>query len=889
MKYILPCILFSLICLNNFAQAPIITSVVPSNGPIGTLTVLNGSNFSSTPANNIVYFGPVKATVSSSTNSSISVSVPFGTNYKPVTVLSNNLIGSSKSPFLITNATGGHNFVNSSFANSTNFGGGSSIIEGDFDLDGKIDIASTVFNADLVIISKNTSNGGVASFTNTNLFGAVNPIAVKTADINNDGLLDLIVAGNTFNVIYVFKNTSTLGNISFTSPISFGVGSSPRKLTTGDIDNDGKIDIISSNQGDNSISILRNTTAGAVITFSSKVDFATSNSPEGVTVGDLDDDGKIDILVACSSSSAVSLLKNVSTIGNINLNPKIDYTTGSFPWEVVVADINNDGKLDIITSNTSPNTVSIFKNTSTTSLSFANHIQFETTSSPRGLAVHDLDTDGKPDIVTVNNFSSSQACVLKNTSTTSNITFNTFTSYPIGGGCVGVAVADFNSDGLADIMSANSVNNNGSLSFLKNQLPINTGIPTCPQLLLPLNNSSNIAYGVPLLLKWKKEVNATSYQVKITPTTGMAIIATTTDTSYSFTPLANNTYNWSASPINLSAGNVCVNFTFTTCNVINNTTTINVPSGILSKCVSDSILIQASSSTNLQWFLNNQLIIGATANSFYAKESGSYTIRISNGGCYSDPSNSITITNLNTPNKPTLSTNGPTTFCSNSFITLSSPITNETNQWYKNNALISGANASSYVANTTGSYFIKLTNGTTSCSSYSDTISITVNPVPIIPTIQVSGNTLTATSGYASYKWFFNNAVIAGSNTNQHIALSSGNYKVEVTDNNTSNCKSESAIVNHVFTSVNNIIIDGNKINVYPNPFKENLNINVAGNGFSNTLFNLKVINTFGKKIAAMTIKQGNNNLNFKSYSAGTYILIIQKGNQSKTLKVIKL
>ena len=1039
--------LFTSIIIN--AQVPVITSIVPANGPIGISTTLNGSNFSSITANNVVYFGAVKAVVTAATSTTLSMTVPIGTTYKPVTVLTNNLIGASKNPFIITNATGGQNFTTSSFANAIAVGGGSSIIEGDFDLDGKIDVASTRFTNDLVIVGRNTSSSSTVSFSNTSFFGAVNPIAVKAADINNDGLLDLVVANPTFSIVYVFKNISTVGTINFATPISFGTGAEPRKLTIADIDNDGKIDIISSNQSGNSISILRNTNAGPNITFAAKIDFATAATPEGLSVGDLDNDGKIDILITCSGSSAVSVFKNISTVGNITMNSRLDYTTGGFPWEVVTADIDNDGKLDIITSNTGPNTLSVIRNTTVANLSFANKIDFGTSFSPRGLVVNDLDTDGKLDLITVNNSSTSEACVLKNTSATGNINFNTYVSYPVGGGAIGVTVADFNLDGLADIMTANSVNNNGSLSFLRNQLPINTGIPSCSQLLFPLNNALNVAHGLPILMKWRKENNATGYLVKITPTIGAPITVNTIDTTYNFTPSAGNVYTWSSTPLNLPSNNTCASFTFTTCNIIINNTIISVPSGNTNKCVGDSILIQASSSSNIQWYYNDQIINGATANFLWAKQMGNYNIRISNSGCFSDPSNTITINNLATPNKPSLLANGPTTFCSNNTVTLSSSITNATNQWYKNDITIIGANASNYNVNSSGNYYIKITDASSGCPNYSDTMTITVNtlpatpivsiatgtatfcqnqsvkmassasignqwfkdniaifnaagleymanaggaytvkttqngcttvasniinitvnalpnapiisvaygtidfcagdsvvlssnsnvnnkwfkngieitgainptykvigsglytttttvngcesasssqinatayPFPTKPSIQILENTLTANSGYASYKWFLNNVLISGSTTNQINATKGGNYKVEVTENNTSNCKNTSDILNFILTVVNNVTIDGNTIKVYPNPVKENLNIDVTGSTTANTSITLTVVNIVGQKITTVSLNQGYNKVNVLNFASGLYQLIIQKGNIRKVIKILKL
>ena len=788
-----PLFLISIICTYSLlGQAPSITNITPPNGILGSQITINGTNFNPNPINNIVYFGPVKAIVNSSSTSTLTVNVPFGTNYKPVTVLNNNLIGISKNPFVITNPSGGQNFINTSFASPVGFGGGSSVTEGDFDLDGKIDVASTRFSSNEVVIGRNTTNNGILSFSNSILSGMVNPIDIESADINGDGLLDLIVTSLAYNVAYMLKNTSTIGNISFSGPTFFATGSEPRKITTGDLNNDGKIDIIVSNQSSNSISILRNTSTISTIAFAAKVDFTTSATPEGVCVGDMDGDGKIDILVACSGASAVSLFKNTSSAASISLNPRIDYGTGAFPWEVFAADIDGDNKLDIVSSNTGPNTVSILKNTTLSNLTFAAKVDFATTTSPRGLVINDLDTDGKPDIITVNYSSGSEACVLKNISTVGNILFNPFSAYPVGAAAVGLCVADFNTDGLADIITSNSANNIGSLTYFKNQLQINTGIATCPQLIYPSNNSVNIEHSSPLLMRWRKDINAVSYQLKITPQLGTPILITTTDTSYNFIPIANTIYTWAATPTNLPNNNNCNSFTFTTCNIITNSTTIISVGGNVSKCVNDSIKLKASTANNIQWFYNNQIIQGQNSDSLWIKSPGNYAIKIFNSGCYSDASNTITINDLLTPSKPILSASGLTTFCSNTTLTLNSNAININNQWYKNNVNIAGANGSTYIINSTGSYFARVTEISTGCHNYSDTIAVIVNAVPVTPVISViSGNTTfcqnqtlkLGSSSNVGNQWYKDNIVINGAILMEYTTTSGGAYTVKVTQN----------------------------------------------------------------------------------------------------------
>jgi len=87
------------------AQVPTITSFSPTSGPIGTSVTITGTNFSTTIANNIVYFGAVRVPQSgmtSATSTSLTVTVPIGTTYSPITVTVNGLTAFSTAPFIVT-------------------------------------------------------------------------------------------------------------------------------------------------------------------------------------------------------------------------------------------------------------------------------------------------------------------------------------------------------------------------------------------------------------------------------------------------------------------------------------------------------------------------------------------------------------------------------------------------------------------------------------------------------------------------------------------------------------------------------------------------------------------------------------------------------------------
>src|SRR5579872_6537300 len=74
----------------TFAQAPVITSFSPASGAIGTIVTITGAGFNATAANNIVFFGATMATVTAASTTSLTVTVPVGATYQPISVLNGN-------------------------------------------------------------------------------------------------------------------------------------------------------------------------------------------------------------------------------------------------------------------------------------------------------------------------------------------------------------------------------------------------------------------------------------------------------------------------------------------------------------------------------------------------------------------------------------------------------------------------------------------------------------------------------------------------------------------------------------------------------------------------------------------------------------------------------
>lgn len=86
---------------NVFCQ-PVINSFAPVSGQVGTTVTIIGAGFSAIPTNNIVYFGAVRALVVSASTTSLSVQVPSGASYQPLTVTTGGFTSFSSKPFTVT-------------------------------------------------------------------------------------------------------------------------------------------------------------------------------------------------------------------------------------------------------------------------------------------------------------------------------------------------------------------------------------------------------------------------------------------------------------------------------------------------------------------------------------------------------------------------------------------------------------------------------------------------------------------------------------------------------------------------------------------------------------------------------------------------------------------
>jgi len=217
------------------------------------------------------------------------------------------------------------------------------------------------------------------------------------------------------------------------------------------------------------------------------------------------------------------------------------------------------------------------------------------------------------------------------------------------------------------------------------------------------------------------------------------------------------------------------------------------PSGPITFCSGGSVILSTPTSTNYtyKWLKNSILISGATSSSLSINSSGNYAVEVneSSSGCvYTSLPVSVVVNSLPVA---TVSANGSTTFCAGGNVGLvSNSGLGLTYQWKKNGLNITGATSSTYSATSTSSYKCLVTNSN-GCSRASNTIFVTVNPLPTasisaLGTTQIcagdSVGLIANISPGVTYQWKKYANPISGATASNYFASTTGNYKCVITN-----------------------------------------------------------------------------------------------------------
>ena len=272
---------------------------------------------------------------------------------------------------------------------------------GDVNADGHADLVTANYNAGSVSVLLGTGDGSFAA--KQDYPTGPGPSSVALGDFNADGKLDIAAAGG--KTIFDSGKVSLLlgaGDGTFTPKVDHPAGVNTQSLALGDFNRDGKLDLVAANvgmSGDSSISVFLGKGDGSL---ASKIDLASASGPNAVTVGDLNGDGKLDLVTVNAGSgdpdagpSGVSTVSVLLGKGDGSFAAKVDYPTGDFPISVVLGDLDGDGKLDVVTANRDSPTVSILYGKGDGTL--APRIDYA--GAAGSLALGDLNADGRLDLV----------------------------------------------------------------------------------------------------------------------------------------------------------------------------------------------------------------------------------------------------------------------------------------------------------------------------------------------------------------------------------------------------------------------------------------------------------------------------------------------------------
>ncbi|MGI9015141.1 MAG: FG-GAP repeat domain-containing protein [Phycisphaerales bacterium] len=275
----------------------------------------------------------------------------------------------------------------------------------DFDNDSDDDFVVVLEDFNQVMTITNNGNG---SFT----LGATAPIGsnargLDMADYDNDGDVDLVIANRDSNTATVLTNA---GNGTFTST-TLAAGVEPRAAAFIDINSDGRGDVAISNHDSRSISLYTNS-GGSAFTLSGTLAMQSPFRPEGLRGGDLNNDGMDDLAVAAEGNGVNVAFVYLNQGGS--LGPAAQYNTNGVDTSgMLIADLDCDDALDLITLNDSSSNVSLLRNNGNGT--FAPGQTLAIASEPGQGVAADLDGDGDVDLAVTNKLANSFSVLLNQT------------------------------------------------------------------------------------------------------------------------------------------------------------------------------------------------------------------------------------------------------------------------------------------------------------------------------------------------------------------------------------------------------------------------------------------------------------------------------------------
>jgi hypothetical protein len=277
------------------------------------------------------------------------------------------------------------------------------IVAGDVNNDGKTDLALTHHDSFGVVVLLGAGDGRFAAAPGSPFiaYQGTKPHnhGLALNDLNSDGNLDITTSNQEDNSVSLLLGNGR-GSFSPASGSPFTVGRAPYPHAIGDVNKDGNLDIVTPNVGSNNVTVLLGDGKGS-FTAAANSPYAVENRPYYIVIGDMSGDGKPDLMTTHDDINLMTTLLGDGR-GGFNLAPGSPFDLGRRAFKLVAFDLNRDARMDLIIGTEASDSVTVLLSNALGGYTPAAGSPYMAGRNPR-VAIGDANGDGKPDIITANN------------------------------------------------------------------------------------------------------------------------------------------------------------------------------------------------------------------------------------------------------------------------------------------------------------------------------------------------------------------------------------------------------------------------------------------------------------------------------------------------------
>jgi len=791
------------------AQSSYIETVSPKNGYAGQIVNIKGVGLDGADR---VFFGSVEGQIVSVSDQLIEAEVPAGATYDNVTVFNSSTRLYYSGEHFMLSYGGEQGLESTDFDEQINADAKSGLYDvsiTDLDGDGKNDVIGANSNSNLTTILRNQSTPNNISLVKTDLNLGAPGLNSTTGDLNGDGKPEVVFSeGNDGDGLIILVNNCTPGILNFSIQNITLSESSTKRIVIKDMDLDGKPDLVVSDQTDNKISIVKNTSSGGNLSFSGDIIALTvdnAQSTAGLDVEDLNGDGKPEIVTNqfLTDGGGFYIATNQSSPGNFSFSSFDQFNTAGTLVNLKIGDVNQDDKPDIVATLFLSSALAVFENETTgtgNTPQFGDAQNLATDLRPWGVDFGDMDGDGNLDII-VSTIGDDKTVNVLNNNGSGGLNFSKV-AVPVDFINRNVKVGDIDGDSKPDIVfsSVDDESNNtpaSKISILRNN--------RCIKPVITPEGPINSCEGNPVVLKtqniegltfeWRQDGNV----VKSGPENFIELSAASDAGDYTVSIISEE-------------GN---------CDEISETIEVaitsagSLPSASISSndpvCKGGALTLTSSDvgATKYEWrgpqdFTQTGLSVNVE--NFNVDKAGRYYLDVYSGSCIIE-TKSIVVEVISAPNF-SIEQSGNGSYCEDETVNLSvSP--NETGfsyQWYDGTSPIPGATSANFEPDNSGNYYVEITDQiNTFCPKiYSDTIELAFLSKPAVDfelpatacietAVVFSNGSTVADESLAQYKWDFGDGNTSTDQDPTHVYNSAGTYEVvlEVAYEGISSCSSQ--------------------------------------------------------------------------------------------------